>query len=291
MPLAYYDGEFVEKESIKISPFDYGFARGVTVFEFVRLYGGVPFRLDAHIKRFMRGAEAMAIPQPLYPYEIQKAVTHLATENKFPHSTIKFYLTIGECPAHSAFGFKHCQDFTPHLMMIEEVINTKHPDAPRGKEVHDLGITLKTVPFTRQMPHVKSVNYAAGFVTARALVGTEYDEILYQHTDGYVTETTTSNFFCVLDGVLVTPGRDLLNGTVRDVLLELAQKSGIRVAEKDVTMDDLRRASTAFITNTSTEMLSVRKIDNITYLATTNDPVYAKLRQALTACIKAECES
>ena len=289
MALAYLDGKFVDKDQIKISPLDYGFARGVTVFEYTRLYGSVPFRLQEHIERFSRGAEFIGIPVPASPKEMTEAVQTIAASNAYAHSGMKFYLTIGECGKPGSFGFKTCSDFKPHLMMIEEEAHPIHPEAPRGLPLYQRGVALKTAPFARQIPEVKTINYAPGFVASRQLAGTNYDEILFLHPNGYVTETPTSNFFCVIDGALCAPGNDMLLGVTRTVMLELAQELGIPMLEKNITLADLRRASEAFITGTFLEMLPARMIDDISYSATMDAPVFAKLRKAFTACITDAC--
>ena len=291
MPLAYLDGKFVDKAQVTISPLDYGFARGVTVFEYTRLYGSVPFRLAEHIQRFSRGADVLGIPVPASPKEIIEAVKKIATSNAYAHSGMKFYLTIGECGKPGSFGFKTCADFKPHFMIIEEEAHPVHPEAPRGLPLYQRGIALKTAPFARQIPEVKTINYAPGFVASRQLAGTDYDEILFLHPNGHVTETPTSNFFCVIDGALCTPGQDMLGGVTRTVMLELAEKLGIPTDTKNITLADLRRASEAFITGTFLEMLPVRMIDDISYTATMDAPVFAKLRKTFTTCIVDACKA
>ena len=291
MALAYYDGQFVDKDQIKISPLDYGFARGMTLFEFTRAYGGVPFPLDDHIQRFMNGAHSMGIPLTMKPSEITEAVNRIVAANKFPHSGIKFYLTIGECGKAGTYGFSTADNFTPHMMIIEEEVKPETPEAPRGISYYKQGVALKTVPFSRQISEAKSINYAAGFIAARQLTGTEYDEILYQHPKGYVTETTVSNFFCVIDDVLCTPEHSMLQGVTRIVMMELALKLGIKTSYRDITPADLTNATEAFITGTFLEMMPVRKVDNVSFIHTTDAPVFAKIRKGFTAYINDYCKA
>jgi branched-chain amino acid aminotransferase len=291
MPLAYLDGRFVDKGEIKIAPSDFGFARGMALFEFTRLYGGVAFRLEDHLRRFAHGAAFLGIPLPATEEAMTEAVNRIAAANAYPHSGIKFYLTLGECGKSGGFGFKNCADFTPHLMMIEDELHPDHPEAPYGRTLYQRGAALKTVPFARQISEAKTVNYAPGFVAARHLAGTNYDEILYLHPDGHVTETTTSNFFCVIGGVLRTPGRNMLRGVTRGVLLELARDAQIQVLEGDIAPKDLHRASEAFITGSFLEMLPVRMIDDIPIATSMESPVFARLRKGFTAAIADYCRA
>ena len=48
---------------------------------------------------------------------------------------------------------------------------------------------------------------------------------------GYLTESTTSNFFFVRDGGLMTPSLDcgILAGITRDIVIRLSRENGIRV--------------------------------------------------------------
>lgn len=291
MPVAYLDGKFVEQDQIRISPFDYGFARGMTLFEFTRVYGSVPFHLEEHVERFIQGAKFMDIPLSFSAADLAKAARAVTAKNNFAQSGIKFYLTIGECGKSGGFGFKQCADFTPHLMMIEEEVKPQHPEAPRGLELYRRGAALKTVPFARQTPEAKTINYAPGFIAARHLNGTDYDEILFLHPDGYATETTISNFFCVIDGALHTASRNMLLGVTRGILLNLAKELGIPVIEGDIPLQKLSRATEAFITGTFLEMCPVRKIDDIDFKQTMDAPVFAKLRQAFTAHIAEHCKA
>ena len=45
----YLNGQFVPEEKLLISPRDLGFSRGYGVFEYIRTYGGRPYKLKEHI--------------------------------------------------------------------------------------------------------------------------------------------------------------------------------------------------------------------------------------------------
>ena len=292
MPIGYYDGQLLPLDQIKVSPLDYGFARGMTLFEFTRIYGGVPYRLDEHITRFENGVKQMGLQLKQSRKDIEDAVKHIIAQNKFAHSGIKFYLTLGECGKAGAYGFSGSSDFTPHLMMIEEEFKPQHSEYPKGGiELYQRGIALKTVPFVRQISDAKSINYSAGFIACQQLRGSGYDEILYTHPSGYVTETTVSNFYCVIDGTLHTPEHTMLLGVTRSAVLEVAKKAGIKVVITDITIADVRKASEAFITGSYIEIMPVRKVDDVTFKTTIDGPVYSKLRKALSADIAEKCSS
>jgi branched-subunit amino acid aminotransferase/4-amino-4-deoxychorismate lyase len=291
MSLAFYDGQFVQASTIKISPLDFGFSRGVALFDFARIYGGIPFRLEDHIERMRRGAELLDLTLPYTSEEITKAVRHLSEKNRYAQSTVKFYLTAGE-PAHvEGFGFGGYSEFTPHFMLLEDEVHPLDPSAPKGKEFHERGLKIKTVPFARDFALAKITFYLPGYLAARKLAGPECDEILFTHADGFVTETPTANFFCVIDGILCTPNHEMLYGVTRKVIIELAIHLGLPYAERKMTLADIGRASEAFLSNSYSEMMPIRKINDTAFATTTEGPIYKKLRSALTRYIEEYCEA
>ena len=284
MAFAHSDGKLVDKDTLSLHPTDFGFARGIGLYELTRVYNGRPFRLDDHIARFLAGIKSFGITG-LHAGEIAAATAQVITGNGYKQSTIRFYLTAGECQA-AGFGFGTFKDFTPHFMIIEDEVGYHHADAPRGLDAHRHGITVKTVPFSRDTPEVKSTNYALAFRALRSGPAAGMDDVLFTHADGYVTEGSVSNFFAVIDGKLVTPKRGMLYGITRKVLLELAPACGLAGIERDILPAELAQASEAFMTGSYTEMMPVRSIDNYLLPATMDGPVFARLRTALTTTIK-----
>ena len=91
------------------------------------------------------------------------------------------------------------------------------------------------------------------------------DDILY-HQNGIVSECPRSNFFIVTkEKKLVTPGRNILKGITRKILLTLAISNGMVVEERDLLMEEISNATEAFITNSTKRLIPVTQIDDIFY--------------------------
>jgi branched-chain amino acid aminotransferase len=285
MPIAYYDGQYVERDTIRIGLTDFGFARGVALFELARVYGGKPFYLMAHLQRLERGAKMLDLPLPELT-ELADIASQVIARNAYAHSAIKFYLTAGECDRPSGTSYNACESFRPHLIMFEDEVVPKHPAAPYGLEIYQSGQRLKVVPFDRDLPMLKTTNYLTGFYAARQVAGADYDDILFTHRDGYITEATRSNFFCVIDDALVTPQRGMLLGITRHVILELAAQLGIKTIERNLFPADLAQASEAFTTGSIAELMPARSIDEYHLPTTMNGKIFAALRQAFSAKIQ-----
>jgi D-alanine transaminase len=50
-PICYLNGEYLPLADARISPLDRGFLYGDGVYEVIPVYGGRPFRLEAHLRR------------------------------------------------------------------------------------------------------------------------------------------------------------------------------------------------------------------------------------------------
>lgn len=270
---------------------DFGFARGITVFELFRVYGGVPFRREAHLDRLLRGCAAMGIDLPVSREVLQDQIAHLMAQHAFPHSAVKMYVTAGECAAASGLSFAACREFTPQVFVLEDAVNVKHPLAPYGLEAYRRGQNLKTVAALRELPTVKTANYGIGYVEARK-AGETYDDVLLTTPQGHVTEATRSNFFAVLGGKLVTARNGMLEGITRGVVLELAGELGIETEVRDLTVAELAAATEAFTSGSIAEMVPVRSLNDVVLPGNEDrmtTPVFAALREAFTACVNREC--
>ena len=82
--------------------------------------------------------------------------------------------------------------------------------------------------------------------------------------DGFVTEGTGANFFIVQGGKLLTPEpRNILRGTRRAYVLQLARRLGIPTEERNVELYDVIHADEAFFTSTAMSMLPCTKINGL----------------------------
>jgi len=63
--LVYIDGEYYPKSNAKVSVYDHGLLYGDGVFEGIRAYDGVVFKLKEHIDRLYRSASVIMLSIPL----------------------------------------------------------------------------------------------------------------------------------------------------------------------------------------------------------------------------------
>lgn len=82
---------------------------------------------------------------------------------------------------------------------------------------------------------------------------------------GQVLEAGRANVFAVIDGALITPPADerILAGTARAATIEIAAELGIPVAERDLTLAELREADDVFLTSSVRGLRPARSLDGV----------------------------
>ena len=78
-----------------------------------------------------------------------------------------------------------------------------------------------------------------------------------------VLESSTSNFFIVKGGDLITSADGVLMGITRGFVIDIA-KDSFGVEERPIKFDELAMTDEAFITATNKEILSVTRIGDLT---------------------------
>ncbi|OPY10052.1 MAG: D-alanine aminotransferase [Syntrophaceae bacterium PtaU1.Bin231] len=97
--LAYFNGIFLRREEIHISPNDRGFLVADGVYEVVRAYGGTPFRMAEHMDRLARSLRETRIDFPCVA-DLAVAGTRLIALNGLEKSDsiLHFQVTRGVAP-------------------------------------------------------------------------------------------------------------------------------------------------------------------------------------------------
>ncbi len=92
--------------------------------------------------------------------------------------------------------------------------------------------------------HVKTAgNYAASIMAAEEAHKAGYTQVLWLDAceRKYIEEVGTSNIFFKIGDELITPplGGSILGGITRDSVIQLAQSWGVKVVEKEITIDEV----------------------------------------------------
>ncbi len=251
----YLNGEFVPHGEAKVSVEDRGFNFADGIYEVVRIVGGRGFRIEAHLDRFESGARALEIELAMSRDAVREAILETARANRVEEGTVYVQLTRGVAPRSHAFP----DGVRPTLVML-----ARHFLGPAPSDQEN-GVSAITAPDLRWgYCEVKTIGLLPN-VIAQQHAKSEgcYEALLVR--DGVVTEATHSSAFCVRKGVVHThPIDNILPGITRRFLIDALRGDGVEVVEVPTTVEDFRSAEEVFITGTTTEVMAVICIDNVT---------------------------
>lgn len=239
------NGVFLPAESASVIITDLAVQRGYGIFDFFKTINGRIIFLDDHLDRFFHSAGEMHLPVRLMRDEIKTLLSDLMAKNNLPESGIRITLTGGYAPD----GYTLAE---PNMIITQNAFN--NPDW------NEKGITLMTYPHQRQLAQVKTLDYLMAIWLQPLIKEKGADDVLYHHK-GLVKECPRANFFIVNNEDEVLTSKDqVLHGVVRKQLLRMSD-SGLKIYEKEITLEDIIHCKEAFITSSTKNVLPVTKID------------------------------
>ncbi len=263
----YLDGKWFPKSKAKISVFDHGLLYGDGVFEGIRSYGGLVFKLREHLRRLWESAHTLMLEIPMSEKEMERVIVHTLRRNRLLDAYIRVVVTRGV----GDLGLDPDKCKKASIFVITDKI-VLYPEA-----LYKKGLEIITVPTVRNLPEainpsIKSLNYLNNILAKIEAKNSGCMEALMLNHQGYVAECTGDNVFMVKSDkggtrsaspLLLTPPTYLgaLKGITRQAIIEIAAEKKIVFREKVLTRHDLFNADEVFLTGTAAEVIPVVKID------------------------------
>jgi branched-chain amino acid aminotransferase len=255
----YIDGRYYDKEDAKISVYDHGLLYGDGVFEGMRSYRGVVFRLQQHLDRLWNSAKAIWLEIPLSQAAMADAVQETLRRNQLADAYVRLVVTRGA----GTLGLDPNRTKNPQVIIITDHI-TLYPD-----EYYQNGLEIVTVSTIRNhpaalSPRIKSLNYLNNILAKIEGLQAGCVEALMLNHKGEVAECTGDNVFLVRSGTVLTPPVDagILEGITRQAVIDLAEEAGIPIREVPLTKHDVYIADECFLTGSAAEIVPVVKVDS-----------------------------
>lgn len=258
--MIYLNNKLVTESKAVVSVFDRGFLYGDGVYETLRVYKGVVFKIDEHIERLFRSASMISLKLPKSHNEIKKAIYKTIRANKHNEAYVRISISRGAGP----IGLDPELCTNPTFVIISKTFK-KYPDKyyKKGVKIAIVGIRRN---FKKALdPKIKSLNFLNNILAKiEAKEKNAYESIMLNYR-GYIAEGTITNIFFVKGGVLYTPAVDvgILDGITRRLILDIAKELKIKVREGNFIPADIYSAAEVFISNTTMEVMPVTKVDNM----------------------------
>jgi D-alanine transaminase len=273
--IVYFNGQFLPKEEIKISPDDRGFLFADGIYEVIRAYGGKPFKIAEHLQRLARSLKEIRIDYPAVP-ELAAIGEKLIAANNLAageYATIYIQITRG-APASRKHTF-------PDEPISPTVYVTAFPGISQ-KEKIEKGVKIILVPDIRwSRCDIKSISLLPNVLANQQAKEKDAEEAVLVR-DGVITEGSHTNFFMVFNGKVLTHPLNghILPGITREVIRDLCGQQKISFRDELVADKDLPKAVEMFLSGTSLEVTPVIQVDGWRVGRGTPGPVTVRLREA-----------
>jgi branched-chain amino acid aminotransferase len=254
--IVFLNGALVPRSQARISPFDLGFLYGYGLFETMRAYSGHIFRLDKHLERLRQSAALIGLP--VDAFDLEKACYDTLKTNKLDDARIRLTVSMGEGEAIP----------DPPKQPRPTVLVTASRYTPPSAETYRNGYKA-LVSSIRQnsrspLSRLKTASYLSNILARKEAKAAGADEALLLNERSNLCEGSTSNIFLVSGGTLITPGVEsgCLPGITRQTVIELANRLGIKVVEREAQLEELMRADEAFLTNSLIELMPLTRVND-----------------------------
>lgn len=274
--LVWINGRLVPRAEATVSVFDSGFVLGDGVWEGLRVVGGQPVFLDAHLDRLFEGARAIALDIGLDRRGLEKAVRDTLAANGM-HDGVHLRLMVTRGVKRTPYQDPRVTIGPATVVIIPEHKNPK-------PETLSTGLKLFTVHVRRGFPDVQDpklnshskLNCITACIQATAAGA---DEALMLDPHGFVATCNSTHFFIVRKGeVWTSTGDYCLGGITRANVLQVCREAGIPAREKNFSLTEVYSAEEAFCTGTFAGVVPVREIDGRTLGDGRPGPMVARLQ-------------
>lgn len=283
-PIVYLNGRYMSIERASLPITDQGVLYGHGVFDTMRAYDGVVFRLGDHLDRLIANTDSFGIAIRGQREAIAGAIAGVLSRNRLREARIRVTVTAGsggDGPVFPAKGspnvFVTCAELPPGLEKA----------ARSGYTAIFASVRRSS---TSRAARVKATSYVEHLMARAEARESGADEALLLNEQGDIAEGATSNIFFVRRGTLYTPslGCGILPGVTRKTVLELARSTERRVHEGKLLRWALLLAEEAFLTNAVIEVMPLVEVDGRPIGGGKPGPVTRELQKAYARQVREE---
>ncbi|MBX9976683.1 MAG: D-amino-acid transaminase [Alphaproteobacteria bacterium] len=253
--IAYVNGRFKPFHEAAVHVEERGFQFADSVYEVIALVKGKLVDTEPHLNRLVDSAKEIRLPMPCSPIILEQHIHELVRLNRYQSGMVYIQVSRGAAPRIHPFP----KNPTPSL-----VITVRPTNQLAFLEANKNGVTVITKEDTRwARPDIKTVNLLANILEKdNALQQGAYETVFIKN--GYVTEATTANFWCVFGKTVCThpKSQHILNGITKQRMQALGKDMGITIEERPFTLEEAYTADEAFLTSSNAFGLPVIQIND-----------------------------
>lgn len=195
--------------------------------------------LSAHLQRLIESSQLLQRPYPIDLISLRSTLCDIIAREDRPALRVRITVPLD----------------------VDEILISVEPFEVYPAEFYQHGVRCATTPISRHTPLAKSTDFIAASRESKAAFDPDIHELLIVNRAGEILEGISSNFYAVIDGVLRTAGKDVLEGITRRIVLHEAATL-TPIDYRPLKVREIDRVAEAFITSSSREVMPVIQIDD-----------------------------
>ena len=279
--ITYMNGDFIPESEAKVHFRDRSFKYGDGVFDMTRTFGHKIFKIEEHVERLYKSLNYLDIDIELSQKEMIDISLNVLEKNLHLINKTEDYW-VGQRISRGVDkvgGEQWDLDGGPTIIVECAPLPLK----PRAS-LYESGIKVWTpstrrTPFQSMSPRAKTHNYINLILGDNEVKRIDKNAwAILLDIDGNLTEGMGSNIFTVSNGTIYTPKtQNVLGGISRETVIELANKAGLKLIEKDIEVYEAINSDEMFLTSTSLCICPVTFFNGKKIGASTFGPLTNKL--------------
>ncbi|MEL6298407.1 MAG: D-amino-acid transaminase [Pseudomonadota bacterium] len=269
----YVNGQYRPYDAAFIHAEDRGFQFADAVYEVCEVRDGRIVDETRHLERLARSLGELMIRRPMSQGAWQIVIRETIRRNRVSNGIVYIQVSRGAAPRDFLFPDAHTQ---PTVVCLARP--TSRPAGARAAAA-GIGVTTERDPRWNRCD-IKTVMLLPASLAKERAGAAGAKEVWFTDSDGFVTEGGSSNAWIVTanDELVTTPvSNAILKGVTRTTVLDVAEREGLRLVERQFTPDEAATAREAFITSASNLVMPVTQIDGRTIGEGQPGPVAGRL--------------
>ena len=229
-----------------------------------------------HFQRLQASANQLKIACPQEHVLLDDIAKLIAVNESQPTCAIKIIVSRGT----GERGYKYSKNTPANRLVLLSPLDAGYSSVLSQELLNgELFVCKQQASINENLAGLKHLNRLEN-VMARNEWDANYIDGLMLNANQHVIEGTMSNLFTVKGNNLFTPDLKLsgVNGTMREIIIDLASKSNIKTSVTNLTVDDLYAMDELFISNSLIGMKVVTKLGDSLYKdQQVSDMIFAEL--------------
>ena len=253
--IGYKNGEFLPLTQCGPNILDFGFIHCDATYDVMPIYNGKAFCLDRHLNRFVASAEYYKLQLPDVYY--LGIIRELYKRNPIDNAFVWFMVWRGYPESGNPRDIENAP--INFAMYIKPSYPLKVDGAPIDVELSD-GLRVNDSYYWQQSKNMAWIE----FTKNQLIRGPNYDTIVLQDSDGYITEGPGFNVGFIWENYIYTPLNNCLHGVTMSVVEDICEDNPGQFERCNIKPDMWNWADEIFLTSSSGGITKTQRSGKVT---------------------------